>query len=265
MKKNPLVSVIVNCFNGEKYLKYCIQSIFHQTYKNWEIIFWDNSSQDNSIKIIKSFRSKKIKIFKSKKFNTLYKSRNLAIRKAKGKYISFLDTDDLWKKNYLKTFVNKIKKKDYDIICSNYDKYSEKNKKRKINQKKIISKTLSTQFLLNNYVIGILAVFIKKSIFKKYNFSQKYDIIGDFDLFLRLSKKFKIYYINESLAIYRYHQKNLSTNNLNCYIDEIKHWLSLNKKKKDNKNFDFSSIELILIKLRLKKIIKKIFGRVVQW
>ena len=96
----------------------------------------------------------------------------------------------------------------------------------------MISKTLSTQFLLNNYVIGILAVFIKKSIFKKYNFNQKYDIIGDFDLFLRLSKKFKIYYINESLAIYRYHQKNLSTDNLNGYIDEIKYWLFLNKKKK---------------------------------
>ena len=52
---NPLVSIIINCFNGEKYLKETIQSIYNQTYENWEIIFWDNLSTDNSKKIAKSF------------------------------------------------------------------------------------------------------------------------------------------------------------------------------------------------------------------
>ncbi len=97
-KKLPLVSIIVNCFNGEKFLSQSIKTIFDQTYTNWEIIFWDNKSSDKSREIIKSFKDRRIKYFYSKKYNTLYKSRNLAIKKTKGDYICFLDTDDLWNK-----------------------------------------------------------------------------------------------------------------------------------------------------------------------
>ena len=97
-KKFPLISIIINCFNGEKFLSQSIKTVFDQTYSNWEIIFWDNKSTDKSKEIIKSFKDSRIKYFYSKKFNTLYKSRNLAINKAKGDYICFLDTDDLWKK-----------------------------------------------------------------------------------------------------------------------------------------------------------------------
>ena len=93
---NPLVSVIVNCHNGEKFLKKCIKSILSQTYKKIEIIFWDNLSTDNSKAIIKSFHDNKIKYFKSKKFTSLYSARNSAIKKAKGEFIGFLDTDDWW-------------------------------------------------------------------------------------------------------------------------------------------------------------------------
>ena len=101
-KKFPLVSIIVNCFNGEKFLSQSIKTIFDQTYTNWEIIFWDNKSSDKSREIIKSFKDRRIKYFYSKKYNTLYKSRNLAIKKTKGDYICFLDTDDLWSKKKLK-------------------------------------------------------------------------------------------------------------------------------------------------------------------
>ena len=59
IKKNPLVSIIMNCHNGEKYLKESIKSIINQSYKNWELIFWDNKSSDNSKKIIKKFSCKK--------------------------------------------------------------------------------------------------------------------------------------------------------------------------------------------------------------
>ena len=61
----PLVSIIVNCFNGEKYLNKCIQSIINQTYKNLEIIFWDNNSADESLKIVSQFVDKRIKVFKT--------------------------------------------------------------------------------------------------------------------------------------------------------------------------------------------------------
>ena len=94
----PLVSIIVNCFNGELFLKDCISSIINQTYKNWEIIFWDNLSTDKSKEILKSFPDKRIKYFCTEKFTTLYEARNLAINKSSGDYIAFLDTDDWWEK-----------------------------------------------------------------------------------------------------------------------------------------------------------------------
>ena len=109
-KSNPLVSIIMNCHNGEKYLETSLPSIFEQNYKNWEVIFWDNSSTDNSKAILKKFSDKRIKYFYSKKFNSLYKSRNLAITKAKGKYLCFLDVDDQWKYDKLFKQVSSMEK-----------------------------------------------------------------------------------------------------------------------------------------------------------
>ena len=86
-KNQPLVSVVINCFNGEKYLRQCIKSVINQSYKNWELVFWDNCSKDNSIKIIKSFKDKRIKFYKSKSLKNLYQARNLALNKCNGKYI----------------------------------------------------------------------------------------------------------------------------------------------------------------------------------
>ena len=92
-----LVSVIINCYNGEKFLSEAIDSIYAQTYTNWEIIFWDNASIDSSAAIAKSY-NKKLKYYKAKLTTTLSHARFEAIKKAEGKYLSFLDCDDLWQK-----------------------------------------------------------------------------------------------------------------------------------------------------------------------
>ena len=63
MKVKPLISVIINCHNGEKYLHSCIKSIINQSYKKWELIFFDNASIDNSAKIIRGYKDKRIKYF----------------------------------------------------------------------------------------------------------------------------------------------------------------------------------------------------------
>ena len=70
MSKESLVSIVMNCHNGERYLKKSVYSIINQTYRNWELIFWDNKSSDNSAKIIKSFKDKRIKYYYSKKKNS---------------------------------------------------------------------------------------------------------------------------------------------------------------------------------------------------
>ena len=93
---NSKVSIIMNCFNGAKYLKQSIKSIISQSYKNWELIFWDNMSIDDSKKIFESFNDDRLKYFKAEEHTILYKARNLALKKASGDFICFLDTDDYW-------------------------------------------------------------------------------------------------------------------------------------------------------------------------
>ena len=119
--EKPLVSVIMNCHNGEKYLEQSVKSIINQTYNNWELIFWDNDSNDNSKNIIYNFSDDRIKYFKSTNFKKLYESRNLAIQKAKGKFVSFLDTDDMWELDKIEKQVNFLEQnKDFKIVYSNY-------------------------------------------------------------------------------------------------------------------------------------------------
>ena len=97
--KSPLVSVIMNCHNGEEFLNETLKSLKKQSYKNWELIFFDNNSKDRSISFVYSLKDSRFKIFRQKKLINLYDARNLAVQKAKGKYITFLDVDDLWKSN----------------------------------------------------------------------------------------------------------------------------------------------------------------------
>ena len=149
----------MNCHNGGKFLEQSVNSIISQTYKNWELIFWDNDSKDDSKKIITKFPDKRIKYFKSKKFNRLYKSRNLAIQNAKGDFISFLDTDDLWQKDKLEKQINFFSKnKDYEIVYSNYNIYDESKKKRFIKFKKVLPSGMIFKQLLRNYTVGIVTI-----------------------------------------------------------------------------------------------------------
>ena len=101
MSEEPLVSIIINCFNGEKYLRDTFSSVLKQTYSNWEIIFWDNKSNDSSTKIFNEFKDSRFKYFMSDKHTSLYEARNNAIEKSKGEIIAFLDTDDWWSEEKL--------------------------------------------------------------------------------------------------------------------------------------------------------------------
>ena len=122
MKNPPLVSIIMNCFNGERYLESAINSVINQTYKHWELIFWDNKSSDNSAKILKKFKDKRIRYFYSKNKTVLYKARNLAIKKSKGKFLAFLDVDDMWEKNKLSLQIPEFKNKKIGLVYSNFYK-----------------------------------------------------------------------------------------------------------------------------------------------
>ena len=231
----------MNCYNGEKFINSSVNSVLQQTYKNWELIFWDNNSKDNSAKILKKFNDKRIKYFYSPIHEKLYRARNQAIKKSNGKYISFLDVDDTWEKDKLKIQINKIIKTKSDIIYSNH--WIMKNKKKRKFKKTNFSFLNLFEEMLLDYPISILTVIMRSDIFKSknYKFDERYEIIGDFDLFYRLCNNFKFLYVHKPLATYNIHNDNLSKKKLLSEINEFNYWIKKNKNILNN--FDNSIIE----------------------
>jgi len=257
MNTKPLVSIIINCHNGEEYLKQTLRSILNQDYENWEVIFFDNSSSDESKNIFNSFNDKRLRYFNSKKKLNLYNARNKAVSYASGDYISFLDVDDLWKKNFLIEHIRAIRKFDTSIVYSKYYIKNENKDKIYLKEEKDLFSGYITQNLLNNYSIGIIAVIIKKSIFNKYKFNDNLNIIGDFDFFIRLSLKYKFFALNKALALYRSHSESFTYRNSLLYYSEFKQWYE------DNfeliKKFNLYKLKYFIFKLRFKHYFRIIF------
>jgi len=134
----PLISVIMNCYNGEKYLKDAIDSVISQTYKNWEIIFWDNQSNDESSKIFKNYKDDRLKYYYAESHTEiLYKARNFALKKAIGDYIAFLDTDDWWLPEKLEKQIPLFKDPDVGLVYGNAWLFFEKKIKKKFTEREI--------------------------------------------------------------------------------------------------------------------------------
>ena len=245
----PLVSVIMNCYNGEKYLDESIQSVIGQSYDNWELIFWDNKSEDRSAEIFKKYQDKRLKYFYANKHTSLYEARNLAIQKSTGDFISFLDTDDLWEKEKLEKQMGYFEDRSIGVVYSNYWLTKKDLKEKKINFKKRLYRGDVYDELINNYNIGILTTIIRKKNYEelKKKFDVRFSIIGDFDLFLRLSKLCKFESVQTPLAYYRLHGKNLSTIHKEKEIEELTIWLKEN--------------EYSLNKFNVKRLKKNIYHR----
>ena len=229
----PLISIIINCHNASNYISESIKSVLKQSYRNWELIIYDNNSKDKTFTTIKKFfKNKKIKYYKSKSFLNLYDARNLAIKKTKGEFIAFLDSDDWWTKDKLKKQVSFLSRnKNINIIYSNLYLFDEIKKKKKIFSYNKLYNGYITQDLLNDFKMPILTTLIRKKIFEKYKFDKSYNIIGDFDLFIKISLKEKILSTQEPLAYYRIHQSNMSTRRLDLNISELENWVIKNEFK----------------------------------
>lgn len=124
---NPLISIIVPVYNTEKYLCNCLDSIITQSYNNWEAICINDGSTDDSLNILKKYaeKDKRIKIINQPN-RGLSETRNVGIKKVKGDYIMFLDSDDFWHPETLDILINVINQNDYDILSFSFKKVQNK-------------------------------------------------------------------------------------------------------------------------------------------
>ena len=120
IKDYGLVSIVMPNYNSEKYVAETIKSVINQTYQNWELLFVDDCSTDSSLEIVRSFNDDRIKILQNETNSGAAVSRNYALREAKGKWISFLDSDDLWIPTKLEEQIKFMVENDYAFTYTYY-------------------------------------------------------------------------------------------------------------------------------------------------
>ena len=228
-RQEPLVSIIMNCHNGEKYLSESLKSIQSQTYKNYEVIFFDNCSSDDSSKIFLQLNDTRFKYFLSKDKIKLYNARNLALDKCNGEIITFLDTDDLWEVDKLELQVAEMAKNSETGLCYSYYEIYDQSKNFSKLIKPKFSKNLKN-YLLKKYDIALVSIAIKKECLQKHNlrFNTNFDIIGDFDLVINLSHYYQFSLIKKNLCTYRDHKDSETNNNYEKLVEEMQSWYNKN-------------------------------------
>lgn len=120
MEQYGLVTIVMPSYNGEKYIAETIKSIQNQTYENWELLIVDDCSGDDTENVIKSFKDNRIRFFKNSHNSGAAVSRNYALREAKGKWVAFLDSDDLWEPQKLERQLKFMCENDYKFTYTDY-------------------------------------------------------------------------------------------------------------------------------------------------
>lgn len=162
----PLVSVIIPCYNSEKYIKKAIQSVIDQDYSNIEIIVVDDCSRDETYSIVKSINSDKLKILRNKVNQGVSYSRNLGISIAKGEWIAFLDSDDYWDENKIKLQMEEALETKTDFIFCSTAYINEFDMKSSYILK--VPYKISYKSLLKQNKISCSSVLIKKKLVLQY-------------------------------------------------------------------------------------------------
>ena len=208
MTKNPVVSIIIPVYNSEKYLKECLDGVISQTFKDYEVIVVDDGSTDSSIDIEETYSSDNRFMIVKQQNAGQGMARNRALDVARGKYISFLDSDDFMNPDFLKRTVKEMDKGDFDIVVTNYNFINEKSEFLYVHSDVQSDYSLDGYSALmemwydENVHIGPWAKLYKREVFEKERFKSCY--CEDSDILERIFKKDqKVFYISEPLFEYR--------------------------------------------------------------
>ncbi len=231
-KKNVLVSILVNNFNNEKYLDKCINSCLKQTYKNIEIIVFDDKSTDSSKNILSKYKKNKIKVIfnKKKKFNSgplnQLNSIYISLKKSKGKFIFLLDGDDYFLKDKVSQFIKTFNSKPETVFLQDNPiyKYNDANiqfKKSKLKRKLFVNHTwpffspTSTMAFKREFLLKLLA----KIAFSRSLFDQMFFDARAFIYIYFFEKNYIV--SNKYLTVYN---QNLEGDTLKNYQKKNKKW-----------------------------------------
>lgn len=214
---DPLISVIIPVYNGEKYLSLAIESIINQTYKNLELIIINDGSSDRTLEIIRKFttQDRRIRLINRENKGLIF-SLNEGVDAANGKFIARMDADDISYKNRIETQLNYIDKYNLDIVGSTVEYIGDKKGYRVYpsNDDEI------KMALTIGCPLAHPSVFGRANIFKEYRYSQLAKNHEDYELWCRMAKNgVRFGNVISPLLKYRIHESQISTKNRIEQID----------------------------------------------
>ena len=233
----PLISIVIPTYNRADLIPKAIQSVFEQTYQNWELIIVDNYSDDGTKEVIDSFKDSRISMLLIPRTGSVAASRNLGVLHSKGEWIAFLDSDDWWFPKKLSSVVRAIQSNpdliyhDLQIVSGpNDEKSSQKTRSRKLKD------PIFLDLLLNGNDITLSSVTVRKTIFIKVNGmneSPTFFAIEDYETWLRIAKiTNRFEHIPKTLGAYRLHDGNIGKiNNFQYLSNALKGYLDALDKK----------------------------------
>jgi len=212
----PLVSIIMSSYNHEKFISIAIKSVLNQAVTDLELIIIDDASKDNSRQIIKDYSKKdsRIKTIFHEENRGIAKTLNEGIEKAKGKYIAFIGSDDVWHKDKLEKQIGILEKNEDLVVWSEGEiidvngnptgelftqKYQASKKKKSGNIFEIL--------LSGNFIFGSSVIFNKENA-KDIRFNEALKYLNDYQYWVDLAKKYEYFFLSESLTQYRIHGGN---------------------------------------------------------
>jgi len=226
---NELVSIIMPSYNTASFISKTIESVLNQTYKNWELLIVDDCSTDDTDEIVSKYNDKRIVYLKNEKNSGAAISRNRALRNAKGKWIAFLDSDDLWHPTKLEKQIKFMKKNGHFFSYTSYEEIDENDV---VNGVKVTGPKKITKMGMYRYCWpGCLTVMYDA---EKVGKIQIADIKknNDYAMWLKVIKKADCYHYDKVLAQYR--KRSGSISNHGCL--KLVKWHYKLFREADNKN-----------------------------
>ena len=208
----PLVSIIIPSYNSKKFIAYTIESVLNQSYSNFELIIVDDCSTDGSLEFIENYlKDSRISIYKTEKNSGAALARNRGIQKAKGKYLAFLDSDDIWHPLKLEKQIDFMEKNNYLFTFTNYKMIDELG--NDLNKEVLCPSTVTYNQLLRNTTIGCLTVILNMEQLGKVQMPNLQP--EDTALWLKILRKgIYAHCLQETLAEYRIVGNSASSNKL---------------------------------------------------
>lgn len=248
-----LVSIILPYYQKKKFIKKTLDSIYSQTFKNFEIILVYNDKNKKDLNYIKKLliKFKKYKIIISNKIQGAGVSRNLGIKKSSGNYLAFLDCDDYWSKYKLEKQLNFMISSKVNLSHTDYFIVDDRNKIKSIRK----AKDLGYKDLLKSCDIGLSTVIINKKIIKKKIEFPKIRTKEDYVLWLNLTRKGLIFKsFSKPLTYWRKTKNSLSSDVFQKLIDGYLVYYNY-------QGFNFFKSFIFLVRLSINFFLKKIYDR----